>query len=75
MKYSCRAGPFQPTYDYELETDRLVRRGPSGAAAMRFADIAEIAVFKERRFGSSRTYWTCTVAGGGRCRPIQPFVS
>jgi Kdo2-lipid IVA lauroyltransferase/acyltransferase len=66
MKYSCRASLFQPSYDYELEADRLVRRGPSGAADMRFADIAEITVFKERRFGSSRTYWACTIAGERR---------
>ncbi len=66
MKYSCRAGLFQPSYDYELEADRLVRRGPSGAVDMRFADIAEITVFKERRFGSSRTYWACTIAGDRR---------
>src|SRR6185436_551861 len=66
MKYSCRAGPVQPSYVYELEADRLVRHGPSGAVEMRFADIAEIAVFKERRFGSSRTYWACTVAGDRR---------
>ncbi len=66
MKYSCRAGAFQPSYDYELEADRLVRCGPSGAVDMPFADIASIAVFKERRFGSSRAYWACTIAGGGR---------
>jgi Kdo2-lipid IVA lauroyltransferase/acyltransferase len=66
MKYSCRAGLFQPSYDYELEADRLVRRGPSGAVDMRFADIAEITVFKERRFGSSRTYWACTIVGDRR---------
>jgi hypothetical protein len=66
MKYSCRASPFQPSYDYEPGADRLVRRGPSGAADMRFADIAEITVFKERRFGSSRTHWACTIAGDRR---------
>lgn len=66
MKYSCRAGLFQPSYDYELEADRLVRRGPSGAVDMRFADIAEITVFKERRFGSSRAYWACTIVGDRR---------
>jgi KDO2-lipid IV(A) lauroyltransferase len=65
MKYSCRPGPFQPTYDYELEADRIVRSGLSGAVDMPFARIAEITVFKERRFGSSRAYWACTIVGGG----------
>jgi KDO2-lipid IV(A) lauroyltransferase len=66
MNYSCRAHLLQPACDYELHADRVLRRGPRGTAVMLFSDIEEIAVFKERRFGSSRSFWACTVKGGGR---------
>jgi KDO2-lipid IV(A) lauroyltransferase len=66
MNYSCRARLLQPACDYELQVDRLLRRTPRGTADILFSDIEEIAVFKERRFGSSRSYWACTVKGKGR---------
>src|SRR5688572_21049979 len=66
MNYSCRAGLFQPACDYDLQVDRLVRRGPAALVDIPFADVEKIVVFKERRFGSSRSYWACTIKGRGR---------
>lgn len=66
MHYSCRARLFQRVYDYDLQVNRLVRRGSAEAVDIPFAQIGEIAVFKERRLGSSRSYWACTIKGNGR---------
>jgi Kdo2-lipid IVA lauroyltransferase/acyltransferase len=61
MKYSCRPRLFQPVFEFELGEDGLARRGPFGMKKMRFNEITKIEVFKERRLGSSRSYWACTV--------------
>jgi Kdo2-lipid IVA lauroyltransferase/acyltransferase len=66
MKYSCRPRLLQPAAEFELAADGLVYRGPFGVANIPFSDITEIMVFKERRFGSSRSYWACTLRAGGR---------
>ena len=66
MKYSCRPQLSLPLLEFELSDDRLACHGPFGAKNIFFADIAEIAVFKERRFGSSRTYWACTIFTKGQ---------
>ncbi|HEY6621410.1 MAG TPA: hypothetical protein VIY68_17830 [Steroidobacteraceae bacterium] len=63
MRYSCRRHLFQPSFEFELREDRLTRHGPFGNTELRFSEIAEIEVFKERRLGSSRSYWACTVRG------------
>lgn len=62
MRYSCRARWFEPIYDYALLPDGIERRGPHGRIDIPFKSIAEITVYKERRLGSSRAYWACTIA-------------
>lgn len=64
MKYACRPRLFGPIYEFELTGDGFARRGPLGVAKVHFADIAQIEVFKERRLGSARSYWACTVRTG-----------
>jgi Kdo2-lipid IVA lauroyltransferase/acyltransferase len=66
MRYSCRPRLLQPAVEFELTADGLGCRGSFGASDISFADIAEIDVFKERRFGSSRSYWACTIRAKGR---------
>lgn len=61
MRYCCRAHVFDPLCCYELIASGLVRQGPDGEINISFSDIAEIIVFKERRLGSSRSYWACTI--------------
>src|SRR4051812_19952865 len=63
VKYSCRARWFQPEQDYELASDRLIRRSPSTETSLLFREIVDIVVFKERLVGSSRSYWACAVRG------------
>src|SRR5262245_3362254 len=65
-KYSCRPGLFRPALACELKADRLVCRGSTAAIDILFADITTIAVFRERRFGSSRSYRACTIEAGGK---------
>ena len=67
MRYSCRASLFQPNREYELQPDRLVLRQSSGPNKnIPFSDISRITVFKERQFGSSRSYWATTIHCQGR---------
>jgi Kdo2-lipid IVA lauroyltransferase/acyltransferase len=66
MKYSCRARLFQPPAEFELTGDGLTRHTRFGATRISFSDIDAIDVFKERRFGSSRSYWASTIAAGVR---------
>jgi KDO2-lipid IV(A) lauroyltransferase len=66
MKYSCRTKLFSLTDTFELATDQIVRSNFFGTKTMKLADIAEYTVFKERRFGSSRSYWACTMFGKGQ---------
>jgi Kdo2-lipid IVA lauroyltransferase/acyltransferase len=61
MKYSCRPLLFQPSAEFELTEDGLARHWQFGTTKISFANIDEIEVFKERRFGSSRSYWACTI--------------
>ena len=61
MTYSCRPRLFQPAFEFTLEQDGLARRGPFGTRKMHFDEITVIEVFKERRLGSTRSYWACTV--------------
>ncbi len=64
MRYSCRPRLFQPIFEFELGEDGLARREPFGTTKIHFDEIAKIEVFKERRLGSSRSYWACIVRGG-----------
>jgi KDO2-lipid IV(A) lauroyltransferase len=66
MRYSCRPHLLEPAVEFELTDDGLARHGLFGATNIGFADIAEIAVFKERRFGSSRSYWASTIRADGQ---------
>ena len=66
MRYCCRAHVFRPLYCYDVVAGGLVRQGPDGKIEISFADIAEIVVFKERRLGSSRSYWACTIKSAAR---------
>jgi KDO2-lipid IV(A) lauroyltransferase len=66
MKYSCRARVSQRAHDFELKADRLLQLGSSRTKEIPFSGISEIVVFKERRFGSSRSYWACTIVSAGR---------
>jgi KDO2-lipid IV(A) lauroyltransferase len=66
MRYCCRAHLFKPLYCYDAVAGGLVRQGPDGKTDMSFSDISEIVVFKERRFGSSRSYWACTIRSRSR---------
>src|SRR5580693_9815331 len=61
MKYSCRPRLLQAAVEYELTDDGLTCRAVSRATKVAFSDIREIDVFKQRRFGSSRAYWACTI--------------
>ena len=56
---------FQRARHFELKADRLVQQGSPGAKEVPFSGITEIIVFKERRFGSSRSYWACTIKSAG----------
>jgi KDO2-lipid IV(A) lauroyltransferase len=66
MKYSCRPRLLQAAAEYELTDDGLACRALSRAAKIAFTDIREIDVFKQRRFGSSRAYWACTIFATGQ---------
>jgi len=61
MRYCCRAHGFGPLYCYDVVANGLVRQGPDGKVHILFSEIAEIVVFKERRLGSSRSYWACAI--------------
>src|ERR1043165_6853169 len=63
MKYSCRARVSQRAHDFELKADRLVLQGSPGTKEIPFSGIREIVVFTERRFGSTLSYWACTIVG------------
>jgi KDO2-lipid IV(A) lauroyltransferase len=66
MRYYCRPQLFQATVEVELTDNGLEYRGILGAKKIAFADIDEINAFKERRFGSSRSYWACTISAVGQ---------
>jgi hypothetical protein len=55
MEYSCRAHLFQRVQQFELKADCLVQHGSREPVEIPFSGITEIVVFKERRFGSSRS--------------------
>jgi len=66
MKYCCRPRLLKAVIKYELADDGLICQRQFAVTGIRFVDIEEIYVFKERRFGSSRSYWACTILAEGQ---------
>lgn len=66
MKYSCRPRLSQAVVEFELTDTGLTCAGLFGVTQIPFVDIDEIDVFKERRFGSSRSFWACTIFAKGQ---------
>jgi KDO2-lipid IV(A) lauroyltransferase len=66
MRYSFRPQLFRPAVEFELTDNGLSYRGALGTITIPFGEIDEINVFKERRFGSSRSYWACTICALGQ---------
>src|SRR5262249_17240337 len=63
----CRLRLLASAVQYELMDDALVcHRRVLGETRIPFSHVEEIYVFKERRFGSSRSYWACTIRAGGQ---------